>query len=134
MSQSLTVGDRLPEVVMYPTALQLFRYSAVTWNPHRIHFDQEWASHEGHPGVLVHSHLHAANALRTITDGLGPDWQLRRFSYRIVRPAAAGSALTATAEVTDVVEDGSEATFALRELNEQGEACLEGTATAGRRR
>lgn len=133
MSQSLAVGDRLPDVVMHPTTLQLFRYSAVTWNPHRIHFDQEWAAHEGHPGVLVHSHLHAANALRPITGGLGPDWLLRRFTYRIVRPAAAGSPLTATAEVTDVAEDGTEVTFALRELNEHGDACLEGTATAGRR-
>lgn len=130
--RELEVGRQLPEVVLCPTPTQLFRYSAVTWNPHRIHYDQAWAAHEGHPGVLVHSHLHAANALRPLTGGLD-EWELRFFSYRILRPAAAGAQLTATAEVTELSEDGSEATFAVLERDNQGEVCLEGTATMVRR-
>jgi 3-methylfumaryl-CoA hydratase len=128
-----SVGDRLPDVVLHPSATQLFRFSAVTWNTHRIHYDVEWARHEGHKGVLVHSHLHAANALRPLTDGLGPEWAVTKAAYRVVRPAAAGETLTATAQVTAASEDGNMLEFTIRELNEAGEPCCEGTAVAVRR-
>ena len=113
---------------MTPSPLQLFRYSAVTWNSHRIHFDPAWAAHEGHAGVLVHSHLHAANALRALTDGLGADWHIAEADYRIVRPAAAGTTLTVQAEVTAV--GTGRLTFALREVDDSGATCLEGSAIA----
>ena len=125
----LKVGDRLPDVVLRPSVTQLFRYSAVTWNSH----DVEWARHEGHKGVLVHSHLHAANALRPLTDGLGPGWNITKAAYRVVRPAAAGETLIATAEGISRSEDGKMMEFALREINADGEACCEGTAVAVRR-
>jgi 3-methylfumaryl-CoA hydratase len=130
---TLNLGDRLPDVTMTPSPLQLFRYSAVTWNSHRIHFDRDWAAHEGHAGLLIHSHLHAANALRALTEGLGTDWQIAAVSYRIVRPAAVGTTLTATAEVVAIRNDGQAVDFALRELDPSGAACLEGTATVVRR-
>ena len=57
------VGDELPRLEHAATAFQLFRYSAVTWNPHRIHFDERYAREEGHAGVALHSHLRAALAL-----------------------------------------------------------------------
>lgn len=132
-SMDYEVGDRLPEVRFEPSATQLFRFSAVTWNTHRIHYDVEWARHEGHKGVLVHSHLHAANVLRPLTDGLGPEWIVTDASYRVVRPAAAGDALVASAEVISRSEDGQRLKFAIRELNGAGEACCEGTAEVERR-
>lgn len=118
---------------MIPTALQLFRYSAVTWNAHRVHYDQAWAAHEGHAGLLVHSHLHAANALRVLTDGLDPDWRIAKVAYRIVRPSAVDRPLTASAEVSHRSDDGNELQFALAERDDAGEICLEGSATVVRR-
>ena len=73
MSTNFEVGDVLPPLEHTATALQLFRYSAVTWNPHRIHFDERYAREEGHAGVALHSHLRAALALRCVTEGLGPE-------------------------------------------------------------
>ncbi len=55
MSLSFQVGDVLPPLKHTATAFQLFRYSAVTWNPHRIHFDQPYAREEGHAGLALHS-------------------------------------------------------------------------------
>jgi 3-methylfumaryl-CoA hydratase len=118
---------------MTASALQLFRYSAVTWNMHRIHYDRDWAAKEGHAGLLVHSHLHAANAIRVLTDGLGTAWQVAHVSYRILRPATEGMCLTATAEVSAVSEDGRELSFLLRETDPNGNICLDGTAIARRR-
>lgn len=131
--RALAIGDRLPPVSMTADAVQLFRYSAVTWNMHRIHYDRAWAAKEGHEGLLVHSHLHAANAIRALTDGLGPDWQVAKVAYRVLRPAIEGMCLTATAAVTDILADGDELHFALQETDPNGAVCLEGTAVARRR-
>ena len=89
MSMKLEVGDVLPPLKHTATALQLFRYSAVTWNPHRIHFDESYAHQEGHAGVAVHSHLRAALALRCVSEGLGPDWQVTKLAYRLRKPVYA---------------------------------------------
>ncbi|HSS25225.1 MAG TPA: hypothetical protein VLL82_12690 [Mycobacterium sp.] len=71
MSINFQIGDTLPPLKHTATTFQLFRYSAVTWNPHRIHFDEAYAREEGHAGVALHSHLRAALALRCVTEGLG---------------------------------------------------------------
>src|SRR3546814_18390968 len=96
----MNVGDRLPDIELHPSVTQLFRFSAVTWNSHRIHYDIEWARHEGPKGVLVHSHLHAANALRPLTAGLGPDWTFTKPPYRVVRPLSAVETLIPPHTVT----------------------------------
>ncbi len=118
---------------MTPTALQLFRFSAVTWNMHRIHYDREWAAHEGHAGLLVHSHLHAANALRCVTDGLGSEWEVFRFQYRVVRPATEGTTLSVEAIVIEASSDGNDLSLAIREYDGDGNDCLTGTVQARRR-
>ncbi len=129
----MTPGQALPEITMRPSALQLFRYSAVTWNSHRIHYDLDWAKQEGHAGLVVHSHLHAANAIRALTEGIGPGWRVDKVAYRIVRSAVAGDVLTASAQLETASEDGNVLEFSLHEINQHGEACLEGIATVSRR-
>ena len=43
-----------------PTATLLFRYSALTFNGHRIHYDNHYATEvEGYPGLIVHGPLQA---------------------------------------------------------------------------
>ena len=53
MSIDFEVSDTLEPLKHTATALQLFRYSAVTWNPHRIHFDEPYAHEEGHRGLAL---------------------------------------------------------------------------------
>jgi len=50
------VPDDLPWTrEMTPDVVMLFRYSAITFNPHRIHYDREYAMGvEGYPGLVVH--------------------------------------------------------------------------------
>ena len=78
MSNMFRVGDELPPLKHTATPLQLFRYSAVTWNPHRIHFDEPYAREEGHAGIALHSHLRAALALRCVTEGLDDEWRVAK--------------------------------------------------------
>jgi 3-methylfumaryl-CoA hydratase len=128
MSTVFEVGDELPPLTHTVTPFQLFRYSAVTWNPHRIHFDAQHAREEGHAGLALHSHLRAALALRAVTEGLGPEWHITTISYRLRRPLYAPVAVTYTARVTAAADDRLK--LELIEENPSGEVGFEGTVSA----
>jgi 3-methylfumaryl-CoA hydratase len=69
-----------------PDALLLFRYSALTFNGHRIHYDRPYATEvEGYPGLVVHSPLIATLLLDLLRRNI-PDFQLSHFSFRAVKP------------------------------------------------
>lgn len=124
---SWQVGDELPTMVRTPSTVQLFRFSAVTWNPHRTHYDHPFARSEGHPGVIVHSHLHAALALQVVTSQLRSHHRVAEYTYRVVRSAFAGHPLTFRATVAGV--DDERVQFDVTEHDEAGDLCLSGTVT-----
>jgi 3-methylfumaryl-CoA hydratase len=126
MAVNVEVGDVLPPLNHTATALQLMRYSGVTWNPHRIHFDETYAREEGHAGLAVHSHLRAALALRCVTEGLGADWQVTNFAYRLRQSVYAPADLVYTARVTTA--EGNNLTVELTEESSSGPLGFEGTA------
>ncbi|MBL0844297.1 MaoC family dehydratase N-terminal domain-containing protein [Pseudomonas mediterranea] len=69
-----------------PSATLLFRYSAVTFNGHRIHYDWPYVTEtEGYPGLVVHGPLIATLNLRAFTEA-HPNARLTRFTFRGVRP------------------------------------------------
>ncbi|MCU1729345.1 MaoC family dehydratase N-terminal domain-containing protein [Pseudomonas sp. 7P_10.2_Bac1] len=89
----LAGGAPLPtgtwEESVAPDPTLLFRYSAVTFNGHRIHYDWPYATQvEGYPGLVVHGPLIATLALRAFCRA-HPDARLRRFAYRGLRPLIA---------------------------------------------
>ena len=72
-----------------PTSTLLFRYSAVTFNGHRIHYDWPYATEtEGYPGLVVHGPLMATLNLRAFCRA-NPQARVRHFAYRGVRPLIA---------------------------------------------
>ncbi|MBS0284218.1 MAG: MaoC family dehydratase N-terminal domain-containing protein [Proteobacteria bacterium] len=76
-----------------PTPPLLFRYSALTFNSHRIHYDLPYATtKEGYRGLVVHAPLTATLLLELARRELG-DHALRTFSFRGVSPAIAGETL-----------------------------------------
>ncbi|MFD5794223.1 MaoC/PaaZ C-terminal domain-containing protein [Streptomyces diastatochromogenes] len=130
MSISFQAGDMLPRLQHTATPFQLFRYSAVTWNPHRIHFDDRYAREEGHGSVVLHSHLRAALALRCVTEGLGPEWRVTKVAYRLRKPVYAPANLAYTARVTQV--EGDSMLLELVEEHPSGEVGFEGTVRVSR--
>lgn len=94
---ALPAGDSSPNARLAPTdahwsrqispdPVQLFRYSALTFNGYRIHYDRGYATDvEGYPGLIVHGPLIAS----FLTDLLGhelPDRTMREFSFRAIAP------------------------------------------------
>jgi 3-methylfumaryl-CoA hydratase len=79
--------------VLSPDPRLLFRYSALTFNTHRIHYDAPYASDiERYRGLVVHGPLTASLLLQLAADTLGEN-RLRRFSFRGLSPAIAGEPL-----------------------------------------
>ncbi len=73
--------------VIQPDPTLLFRYSAATFNGHRIHYDREYAAQaEGYPGLVVHGPLLATLLLDFIERTVAPGRALREFSFRAKRP------------------------------------------------
>jgi 3-methylfumaryl-CoA hydratase len=69
-----------------PTAALLFRFSALTYNAHRIHYDRDYAMKvEGYPGLVVHGPL-LATLLMDHFRRAQPEARIRTFSFRARRP------------------------------------------------
>jgi len=67
-------------------AVLLFRYSALTFNSHRIHYDRSYVTHEeGYPGLVVHGPLIATLMLDLVRRHL-PDATIGQFSFKALRP------------------------------------------------
>lgn len=77
-----------------PDPALLFRYSALTFNGHRIHYDADYARDvEHYPGLVVHGPLTASQLLLMAAAELGSQ-ALARFSFRALAPAFAGERIT----------------------------------------
>jgi 3-methylfumaryl-CoA hydratase len=71
---------------IHPDPVLLFRYSALTFNGHRIHYDRPYAMREeGYPGLVVQGPLAATLLLETFR-AAHPAKRIRRFAFRAVGP------------------------------------------------
>ena len=129
--EGVAVGTELPALVKVPTTVQLFRYSSVTWNAHRIHYEKEYAIKEGHPDVLVQAHLHGAFLLQMIGDWMGPRGRMVNFGWSNRGRAIPGDTLTCTGRVIEkrVVDGQHLVDLEVVETNQRGEVCAPGHAT-----
>lgn len=78
-----------------PNSTQLFRYSAVTFNGHRIHYDYPYATaEEGYDNLVIHGPMMATWLLMAF-QAAQPHKTIRQFSYRGLRPATLPASLLA---------------------------------------
>jgi 3-methylfumaryl-CoA hydratase len=104
-----------------PDPVLLFRYSALTFNGHRIHYDQPYATAvEGYDGLVVHGPLQALLMLNLATTILGRS--PASFRYRGLSPLIAGQPARIEAREEP---DG----LALRVRIENGAATMSATAS-----
>jgi 3-methylfumaryl-CoA hydratase len=100
----------------------LFRYSALTFNGHRIHYDRDYVTKvEGYPGLVFHGPMQAAFLVEfaaRLHHGVAP----KKFSYRGVQPLFEGSEFSVNA---NDIEGGAE----LWTANSAGQPTMKGTAT-----
>lgn len=88
-----------------PSPVDLFRFSAVTFNAHRIHYDRDYArGEEGYPGLVIHGPY---TALRLLEEARArsPGRALRRFDFRPVAPLFDHGGFVACGRFTDAGAD-----------------------------
>jgi hydroxyacyl-ACP dehydratase HTD2-like protein with hotdog domain len=120
-------GDKIGPYEWRPTTVQLFRFSAVTWNSHRIHFDRPYALEEGYPGVLVQSHLHGCFLAHTVLAWAGIKASLVKFRWENRHFAIPTDILTCSGLVSNI--NGDLADCELKEVNQEGRLCAPAWAT-----
>ncbi len=127
---NVDVGMDLPPLEKHPTTTQLFLFSAITWNPHRIHYDKEYAAVEGHPDVLVHGPLHGAFLAQYITNWMGPLGRLKKIEFSNRGRAFPGERLTFKGKVTEKYVENGEHLVACEiwEEKDSGEVTVPGKA------
>jgi 3-methylfumaryl-CoA hydratase len=100
----------------------LFRYSALTFNGHRIHYDRDYVTKvEGYPGLIFHGPLQASFIIELaakLHGGAPP----KKFVYRGVQPLFEGGEFSVNAN-----DDG--ASMELWTANSDGQPTMKGTAT-----
>ncbi|MGY3033596.1 3-methylfumaryl-CoA hydratase [Bradyrhizobium sp. USDA 4354] len=99
----------------------LFRYSALTFNGHRIHYDRDYVTKvEGYPGLIFHGPLQAALIIEMaakLRGGKAP----KKFTYRGLQPLFEGTEFSVNAN------DGG-ASMELWTANAEGQPTMKGTA------
>jgi 3-methylfumaryl-CoA hydratase len=86
---------------LQPDPALLFRFSALTANAHRIHYDVPYAQgQEGYPGLVVHGPLLVLAMLELVRRN-APQHHMRSMSYRLRHPAFAGERLLALGGLAD---------------------------------
>jgi len=78
---------------LVPDPVLLFRYSAITFNAHRIHYDAPYAiEEEGYPALLVHGPL-IATLLMDLLRRNAPDVAVLSLEFKAIRPSFVGNAM-----------------------------------------
>lgn len=73
------------------TPITLFRFSALTFNGHKIHYNKDWCQIvEGHRDLVVHGPLNLINMVNLWRDVKGGDVQPKKITYRATSPLYAG--------------------------------------------
>ena len=85
----------------------LFRFSALTFNGHKIHYNEEWTQRvEAHPGLVVHGPLNLINMLDYWRDVHGAGRIPHSISYRAMSPVYAGETYLVRTEGSDDTGEG----------------------------
>ncbi|MGI5144483.1 MULTISPECIES: FAS1-like dehydratase domain-containing protein [unclassified Streptomyces] len=93
--------DEAWQLPLQPDPTLLFRFSALTANAHRIHYDTPYTQgEEGYPGLVVHGPLLVLTMLELVRRN-APTRRVRSVSYRLRRPAFAGERLLASGAPVD---------------------------------
>ena len=79
----IQVGDELPTLQKTPGELQLFMFSAITWDTHRTHWDIPYSVDvEALPGILVHGHLQGSWLTQIMSDWIVPKGKVAYVKYQ----------------------------------------------------
>jgi acyl dehydratase len=102
---TVEVGDQISPLVKCPTPMQLFMFSASTWNRHLIHYNTEFAIADGLQNVAVHRALIGGFLAQMLSEWLGGAGRIANLSWSVRGSAAIERPLTVRGEVVEKREE-----------------------------
>lgn len=78
--QDVEVGAAIPALVKNPSTQQLVKWAGASGDYYQIHYDKDFAISKNLPGVIVHGRLKSAFLVQMLTDWIGVDGVLKKFS------------------------------------------------------
>ncbi|MFE5021968.1 MaoC family dehydratase N-terminal domain-containing protein [Streptomyces sp. NPDC056656] len=112
------------QLTLRPSPTLLFRYSALTANAHRIHYDEPYVRDvEGYPGLVVHGPL-LVQLMLELARREAPEREIHTLSYRLRKPVFAGEQVCALGGVAD---DGGSAGLRIATRRDERHATAEVT-------
>ena len=127
-ADAVAVGDELAVMHKNASRAQLFLYSAASFNPHRIHYDRDYAAVEGHQDILVHGPLQGSWLTQFLTDWIGPRGRLRAVSWQNRASAFPEQDLEFHGRVTAVDTTTGRVEVEVWEQTAEGQVLMPGTA------
>jgi len=98
-------GDEIPALTKKPTYMQLFMFSAITWNRHLIHYNTEFARGDGLRDVATHRALLGNFLAQMLSDWVGEDGKVSKVEWSVRGGAAPGDVIMCRGKVVQKVED-----------------------------
>lgn len=106
--EEIVENQEIPALIKKPTYMQLFMFSAVTWNRHLIHYNPEYARRDGLPDVAVHRALIGNFMAQMLTDWIGQSGRVRKLEWNVRASTIPGNIVQCHGRVTKkLVEKGS---------------------------
>jgi 3-methylfumaryl-CoA hydratase len=117
-------GNSTWERKIVPDDVLLFRYSALTFNSHRIHYDRRYVTGvEGYPGLVVHGPL-LATLLLDLLRRQRRDATVRRYEFKALKPVFDTHPFSVCGEPS---ADGASARLWVKD--HEGALCMDATAS-----
>ncbi|MHC4117025.1 MAG: hotdog family protein [Planctomycetota bacterium] len=102
--EDVSVTTQIPELTVRPDHMQVFMFSAATWNRHHIHYSKDAAVSEGLPDIVVQRGLIGNLLARLMTGWIGDSAELCKLSWKVTRSALPGKDIICRGRVRQKVE------------------------------
>ena len=128
--EEIEAGAEITELIKEPSTRQLVMWAGASGDLNPIHYDKDYATKRGLPGVVVHGQLASCFMAQMVTDWIGEKGSLKKLNINYKSMSSPGEKLICKGKVTGKsVEDGeSIVTASLWVKNPKGEKTLTGTA------
>jgi len=129
--EDVVVGSEIPPLVKHPTTQQLVRWAGAVDDYNQIHYDKDFAQSKDLPGVIVHGALIASFLGQLLTDWIGEQGSVRRFTCQYRGISLPDQDIVCKGEVTKkYIKDGEHyVECSIWAENPEGEKVVPGTAT-----
>jgi hydroxyacyl-ACP dehydratase HTD2-like protein with hotdog domain len=102
--EDISETTQIPELIVCPNHMQIFMFSAVTWNRHHIHYSKDAAIREGLPDIVVQRALIGNFFARLITNWVADNAELRKLTWKVTRSALPGKDIVCRGKIKERIE------------------------------